>query len=60
MRYIFLSIWCLTVFKDGFFGFFNFRVELNLKLMKARRKAHNKPINALSGLVHAEERLRNL
>ena len=23
-------------------------------------KAHNKPINTLSGLVHAAERLRNL
>ena len=28
--------------------------------MEARRKAHNKPINTLSGLVHAGERLRNL
>ena len=42
------------------FFFLNFRVELNLKLIEARRKAHNKPINTLSGLVHAGERLRNL
>ena len=39
---------------------FNFSVELNLSLIEARRKAHNKPINTLSGLVHAGERLRNL
>ena len=38
---------------------FNFSVELNLSLIEARRKAHNKPINTLSGLVHAEEGLRN-
>ena len=56
------SLWWLTVFKDDFFVFFffNFRVELNLSLTEARRKAHNKPINTLSGLVHAGERLRNL
>ena len=48
-------------FQGWLFRFFlNFRVELNLKLMEARRKAHNKPINTLSGLVHAGERLRNL
>ena len=46
------SLWWLTVFKDDLF-FFNFRVELNLSLTEARRKAHNKPINTLSGLVHA-------
>ena len=40
--------------------FLNFRVGLNLELIEARRKAHNKPINTLSGLVLAEERLRNL
>ena len=45
-------------FKDDFFDFFNSRVELNLQLIEARRKSHNKPINTLSGLVHA--RLRNL
>ena len=39
---------------------FNFSVELNLSLIEARRKAHNKPINTLSGLVHAGKRLRNL
>ena len=39
---------------------FNFSVELNLSLIEARRKAHNKPINTLAGLVHAEKRLRNL
>ena len=36
---------------------FNFSVELNLSLIEARRKAYNKPINTLSGLVHAGERL---
>ena len=36
--------------------FFNFRVELNLSLIEARRKARNKPIYTLSGLVHAGER----
>ena len=40
--------------------FFGFRAELNLSLIETRRKAHNKPINTLSGLVHAGERLRNL
>ena len=40
--------------------FFNFRVESKLSLIKARRKAHNKPINTPSGLFHAWERLRNL
>ena len=40
------SLWWLTVF--------------DVKLIEARRKAHNKPINTLSGLVHAGERLRNL
>ena len=44
-------------FKDDFFGF---HVELNLKLIEVRRKSHNKPITTLSGLVYAEERLRNL
>ena len=38
------------------FFFFNFRVELNLSLIEARRKARNKPIYTLSGLVHAGER----
>ena len=33
--------------------FFNFPVELNLSLIEARRKAHNKPIDTLSGLIHA-------
>ena len=55
-------------FKRGIYSFsmvidsfsLNFRVELNLSLTEARRKAHNKPINTLSGLVHAGERLRNL
>ena len=42
------------------FFFFNFRVELNLSLAEARRKAHNKPINTFSGWHHAGERLRNL
>ena len=43
------SLWSLTVFKDDFFVFFffNFRVELNLSLTEARRKARNKPINTL-------------
>ena len=41
-----------------FFFFFNFRVELNLSLIEARRKAHNKSIYTLSGLVHAKKRLR--
>ena len=55
------SLWWLTVFKWLFFFFFNnFRVELNLSLIETSRKAHNKPINTLSGLVHAGERLRNL
>ena len=40
--------------------FFNFGVELNLSLTEARRKARNRPINTLSGLVHVGERLRNL
>ena len=31
----------------------NFRVELNLWLIEARREAYNKPINTLSGLVRA-------
>ena len=31
----------------------NFRVELNLSMIEARRKAPNKLINTLSGLVHA-------
>ena len=39
---------------------FYFRVELNLSLTEAKRKAHNKPINTLSGLVQAGERLWNL
>ena len=39
---------------------FNFSVELNLSLIEARRKAHNKPINTLSGLVHVGEPLRKL
>ena len=51
------SLWWLTVFKDDFYGF---RVELNLYLIEARRKSHNKHINTLSGLVNAGERLRNL
>ena len=51
------SLWWLTVFKDFFFGF---RVELNILLIEARRKAHSKPINILSGLVRAEKRLGNL
>ena len=38
------------------FFFFNFPVELNLSLIEARRKALNKPIYTLSGLVHAGER----
>ena len=38
----------------------SFRVELNLYLNEARRKAHNKPINTLSHLIHAGKRLRNL
>ena len=42
------------------FSLFNFRVELNLSLIEARPKANNQPINTLSGLVHAEERLTNL
>ena len=42
------------------FFFFNFRVELNLSLIKARGKAHNKPFNTFSGFVHAGGRLRNL
>ena len=54
------SLCRLAVFKDDFRIFFNFRVELNLKLIKARRKVHNKLINTLSGLVHAGERLRKL
>ena len=47
---------------DSFQGclFRNFLVELNFKLIEARRKAHNEPINTLSGLAHAGERLRNL
>ena len=47
---------------DSFQGclFRNFLVELNFKLIEARRKAHNEPINTLSGLVRAGERLRNL
>ena len=40
--------------------FFNFHVELNLSLTEAGHKAHHKPINTLSGLVHAGEPLRNL
>ena len=40
--------------------FFSLRVEINLYLIEARRQTHNKPINALSDLVHAGERLRNL
>ena len=40
--------------------FSNFRVKLNLSLTEARRKAHNKPINTPSGLVHVTECLRNL
>ena len=44
---------------QGFF-FFGFRVELNILLIEARRKAHSKPINILSGLVRAEKRLGNL
>ena len=52
------SLWWLTVFKNDlfvfFFFFFNFLVELNLSLTaEARRKARNKPVNTLSGLVHA-------
>ena len=31
----------------SFFFFFNFCVELNISLIEARLKAHNKPINAL-------------
>ena len=46
-----------TFLTDNFFGF---RVELNLYLNEARRQAHNKPINTLSDLVHAGERLTNL
>ena len=33
----------------------SFRVELKLQLIEAKGKAHNKPINTLSGLVHAGE-----
>ena len=44
------SLLWLTVFMDDFFGF---RIALNLKLIEARRKSHNKPIDALSDLVHA-------
>ena len=40
-----------TVFKNDFFGF---RVELNLQPIKAKRKAHKKIIDTLSGLVHAK------
>ena len=44
-------------FQGWLFRFFlNFRVELNLSLIEARRKALNKPIYTLSGLVHAGER----
>ena len=46
-----------TFLTDDFFGL---RVEINLYLIEARRQAHNKPINTLSDLVHAGERLRNL
>ena len=35
--------------------FWNSLVELSLSMIEARRKAHNKPINTLSGLVHAGE-----
>ena len=48
---------CATFLTDDFFGF---RVELNLYLNEARRKAYNKPINTLSHLIHAGKRLRNL
>ena len=38
-------------FQGWLFRFFlNFRVELNLSLIEARRKAHNKPVNTFSGL----------
>ena len=51
----------INSFQVTFFFFFNnFRVELNLSLIETSRKARNKPINTLSGLVHAGERLRNL
>ena len=46
-----------TFLTDDFFGL---RVEINLYLIEARRQAHNKPINTLSDLVHAGERLRNV
>ena len=35
------SLWWLTVFKHDFVGY---RVELNLYLIEATRKGHNKPI----------------
>ena len=34
----------------AFSFFLNFRVELNLSLIEARRKAHNRPVNTFSGL----------
>ena len=40
-------------FQGCLFRLLNFRVELNLWLIEARREAYNKPINTLSGLVHA-------
>ena len=56
-RGIYSFLMVIDRFKDDFFGF---HVELNLKLIKVRRKSHNKPITTLSGLVYAAERLRNL
>ena len=47
---------------DSFQGclFRNFLVELNFKLIEARRKAHNEPINTLSGLAHVREEIYEL
>ena len=56
-RGIYSFLMVIDSFKDDFFGF---HVELNLKLIKVRRKSHNKPITTLSGLVYAAQRLRNL
>ena len=43
-------------FQGWLFRFFlNFRVELNLSLIEARRKAHNRPVNTFSGLSMPED-----
>ena len=54
---VYASVHWTTSVNGDFFGFFYFPVELNLSLTKAKRKAHNKPINTLLGLVPAGERL---